>query len=190
MRRSLSGIAGLCVLLLSMQGNAVRADELPGPAVGERFPHELALSDQTGTRRMLESLMGEKGVALFFVRSADWCPYCQRQLAEVNERLAEFHSLGVNPVSISVDEVPEIEAFAQDQGIRYAMLADPAGDINSSLGIRDEQYPVGSAAYGVPRPTLYLIDRSGTVRARYMEPTFRTRPDLDVVLKDAAALDL
>jgi peroxiredoxin len=190
MRQSISSIAGLWVLLLCAHVTAIRADEVPGPAVGERFPHELALSDQTGGQRTLESLMGEKGVALFFVRSADWCPYCQRQLAEVNERLAEFHALGLNPVSISVDEVSEIEAFAQDRGIRYVMLADPAGDINSSLGIRDEQYPVGSAAYGVPRPTLYLIDRSGTVRARYMEPTFRTRPDVDTVLKDAAALDL
>jgi peroxiredoxin len=70
------------------------------------------------------------------------------------------------------------------------MLADPQGDINESLGIRDPQYPVGSAAFGVPRPTLYIIDRAGTIRARYMEPTFRTRPDLDVVLRDAAALRL
>jgi peroxiredoxin len=70
------------------------------------------------------------------------------------------------------------------------MLADPNGEINESLGIRDPQYPVGSAAFGVPRPTLYIIDRAGTIRARYMEPTFRTRPDLEVVLREAAALNL
>jgi len=42
----------------------------------------------------------------------------------------------------------------------------------------------------VPRPTLYVIDRSGTIRLRYMEPTYRTRPDLEAVLRDAAALRL
>ncbi|MDZ7768278.1 MAG: hypothetical protein U5K38_04050 [Woeseiaceae bacterium] len=30
----------------------------------------------------------------------------------------------------------------------------------------------------------------GDVRPRYMEPTYRTRPDLDVVLRDAATLGL
>jgi len=70
------------------------------------------------------------------------------------------------------------------------MLADPNGDINEELGIRDTQYPVGSAAFGVPRPILYVVDRSGTIRARYMEPTYRTRPDLDTVLEEAAALGL
>lgn len=58
------------------------------------------------------------------------------------------------------------------------------------LGIRDEQYPVGSAAFGVPRPIIYVLDKNGTIRLRYMEPTYRTRPDLEVVLRDAAALML
>jgi hypothetical protein len=49
---------------------------------------------------------------------------------------------------------------------------------------------VGSAAFGVPRPTLYVLDAAGTIRLRYMEPTYRTRPDLDAVLKDIAALKL
>ncbi|HMB72765.1 MAG TPA: peroxiredoxin family protein [Gammaproteobacteria bacterium] len=160
----------------------------PGPAAGEQFPHALAAADQHGDARTLTSLMGDNGVAVLFVRSADWCPFCQRQLVDVNARLPEFAALGLNVVSVSVDEVAEIAAFAGEHNIAYTMLADPNGDINASLGIRDEQYPVGSAQFGVPRPTLYVIDRSGTIRLRYMEPTFRTRPDLDVVLEDAAGL--
>ena len=70
------------------------------------------------------------------------------------------------------------------------MLADPDGDINEELGIRDPQYPVGSAQFGVPRPIIYILDTSGTIRARYMEPTYRTRPDLDVVLAEVAELGL
>ena len=70
------------------------------------------------------------------------------------------------------------------------MLSDPEGAISLSLGIRDEQYPVGSAAFGVPRPTLYIVDRNGTIRLRYMEPTYRTRPDLEGVLRDVVALGL
>jgi len=175
---------------LALAAPAVAQSDLPGPAVGDAFPHKLEAPDQDGRMRPLADLYGEKGVAVLFVRSADWCPYCRAQLADVNSRLDEFLALGLNVVSISVDEVSLIRKFADAGNIRYTMLADPGGDINESLGIRDPQYPVGSAAYGVPRPTLYLIDRSGTLRARYMEPTFRTRPDLDLVLRDAGALNL
>ena len=162
----------------------------PGPAVGETFPHKLEAPDQSGKAQSLDTLMGEKGLAIFFVRSADWCPFCKHQLADVNQRFPEFRKLGLNVVSVSVDDVAKIARFAKEQHVAYTMLSDPNGDINMSLGIRDEQYPVGSAAYGVPRPTLYVVDRAGTIRLRYMEPTYRTRPDLDTVLADAAALHL
>jgi peroxiredoxin len=169
---------------------AAADDEIPGPAVGDAFPHRLEAPDQAGAMQSLDSLYGDKGVAVLFVRSADWCPYCKGQLVDVNTRFPEFTALGLNVVSISVDEVPLIKQFADAQGIDYTMLADPNGDINEALGIRDPQYPVGSAAFGVPRPIIYIIDRNGIIRARFMEPTYRTRPDLDIVLAEASALNL
>lgn len=186
MRRSVVAIASLAIALCV---GVVSAAE-PGPQPGAKFPHELAAPDQSGKPQTLASVMGEKGVAILFVRSADWCPFCQGQLVDANRHVARFRALGLNVVSVSVDEVAEIAEFASAQKIDYPMLADPNGAINLSLGIRDEQYPVGSAQFGVPRPVLYIVDRSGTIRLRYMEPTYRTRPDLDAVLRDAAALRL
>jgi peroxiredoxin len=186
--KTLLAVTGAFTLLLTAVAPvAVAAD--PGPAVGEQFTHTLSAPDQNGVVRTLDELMGENGVALFFVRSADWCPFCKAQLADANRRVPEFAALGLRVVTVSVDEVSEIQNFANAQKVAYTMLSDPKGDINASLGIRDEQYPVGTAQFGVPRPTLYVIDRSHTIRLRYMEPTFRTRPDLDVVLADAAKLE-
>jgi peroxiredoxin len=189
MRNTQSILASLSALLFAVAASSGFAAE-PGPQVGAKFPHSLAALDQAGKQQTLESVMGEKGVAVFFVRSADWCPFCQRQLADVNTHVDDFKSLGLNVVSVSVDDIEEIAKFARTQNIRYTMLADPEGAINLDLGIRDEQYPVGSSAFGVPRPTLYVIDRDGAIRLRYMEPTYRTRPDLAAVLRDAQALGL
>lgn len=180
----------LAPFALFVFSSACAQDEIPGPAVGDTFPHALEAPDQNGEMRSLASLYGDKGVAVLFVRSADWCPFCKAQLVDVNTRLPEFAAQGLSVTTISVDEVPLIKKFADEQSIGYTMLSDPNGDINEELGIRDTQYPVGSAAFGVPRPTLYIIDRSGTIRARYMEPTFRTRPDLDVVLAETKELNL
>jgi peroxiredoxin len=183
-------IIGALLITLSFGFLGLAQAAGPGPQVGDQFPHSIEAFDQTGRQHNLQTLMGDKGLALFFVRSADWCPFCKGQLVDINQHLAEFRALGLNVASISVDQIPLIAEFANAQQIGYTMLADPAGDINQSLGIRDEQYPVGSAQFGVPRPTLYLIDRNGTVRLQYMEPTYRTRPDLDGVLRDVASLAL
>ncbi len=173
--------------LLAMPLFAMAAD---GTMAGEMFPHDLSAPDQNGKPQSLRSVMGEEGVAVFFVRSADWCPFCKGQLVDVNRNLAQFKALGLGVVSVSVDEVPLIADFAKSQGIGYTMLSDPKGAINLSLGIRDEQYPLGTKAFGVPRPTLYIVDRLGTVRLRYMEPTYKTRPDLKAVLADVKRLGL
>lgn len=42
-----------------------------GPPVGDALP-VLAAEDQHGVKRQLASLAGERGLLLFFVRSADW----------------------------------------------------------------------------------------------------------------------
>jgi peroxiredoxin len=54
-------------------------------------------------------------LAIFFVRSADWCPFCQGQLVDANRHLAQFRALGLNVVSVSVDEVGEVAKFAGAQ---------------------------------------------------------------------------
>lgn len=162
----------------------------PGPQVDQQFPHDLSASDQGGKHQNLDTLMGEKGLVVLFVRSADWCPYCKRQLVEFNQRAEEFAALGLNLLAVSVDEVAEIAEFAEQQDIGYTLLADPAGDINEQLGIRDENYPLGHVRFGVPRPVLYIIDSDKVVRLAYMEPTYRTRPDLERVLNEAGQLGL
>lgn len=160
----------------------------PGPNVGSRFSAALDLEDQTGHRRSLTDVMGRRGVTLVFVRSADWCPFCKRQLAELNALAPEFDQLGYPLVSISVDTVPLIQKFAEQVGVRFTMLADPKGDLNERLGIRDAQYPLGSAAFGVPHPGLFVIDRSGVIRAKHFEKGYRTRPDPQQVLASIRAL--
>jgi peroxiredoxin len=183
-------LAAVLVLITSVALAAESPVKILGPEVGQSLPLALAAVDQAGKPQSLKSLMGPKGLAVFFVRSADWCPFCQGQLVDANRHLARFRELGVSVVSISVDEVAPIAAFAQEQHIGYTMLSDPHGDINRSLGIRDPQYPVGSAAFGVPKPTLYILDRRGVIRLRYQEPTYRTRPNLDGVLHDIEAAGL
>jgi thioredoxin-dependent peroxiredoxin len=162
---------------------------IEGPQSGERFPNALAAPDQSGKPQTLTSAMGELGVAVFFV-SADCCPLCMGQLIDANHHLSRFRHLGLAVVSVSIDDVEKIAAFARAQNIDYTILLHPYGETNQALAIRDDKYPVGSAALGVSKPTLYVIDCQGVIRLRYQEPTYKTRPNLNQILLDAEAAGL
>ena len=169
-------------------GQAEESWTPPGPAIGARFPTALDLPDQAGVKRDLAALQGAKGTVVVFVRSADWCPFCMRQLADVNQRLAKFESQGLAVASVSVDSVDEIADFHREQKIGYTMLADTDGAVVESLGIRDPAYGPDSDAFGVPQPVIFVLDRHQVVRAKFAEPGYRNRPDLDRVLDELRRL--
>lgn len=177
----------ILIALLPMLATAQSTWTPPGPAVGSAFPDALALQDQSGKPQTLKGLLGKNGAALFFVRSADWCPWCKKQLADVNSRLADFKTLGLNVVSISHDTVPLIAAFHSAQNIGYTMLADPDGAVVEKLGVRDMQYADGSRAFGVARPMIFIINPQLKITHKFAEESYRNRPDLNKVLAELNA---
>ena len=65
-------LAVLVTLQLHAQGARVQIDVSKlGPQVGARVP-DFTLPDQAGTTRTLQSIMGQRGAMLVFMRSADW----------------------------------------------------------------------------------------------------------------------
>ena len=50
-------------------------------------------------------------MVLFFFRSADWCPYCQAQLIDVNGGIAEIEKRGYRVAGLSYDNPEILQAF-------------------------------------------------------------------------------
>src|SRR4051812_10060982 len=65
-----------------------------GPKIGDRIPG-FTLQDQNGRTWSPDALMGAHGLMLVFSRSADWCPYCKTQLAELQSHLPELKREGL-----------------------------------------------------------------------------------------------
>lgn len=181
-------VFALMIVAATFPATGARAQEgawtPPGPNVGAVFPDVLNAPDQTGTPRGFTDLIGTQGVVVVFVRSADWCPFCMRQLVDLQRRTPELVRLGFNVVAVSVDTVELVRKFADAQRITYTMLADPTGAINEQLGIRDSHYPVGSKAFGVPQPGIFVLDRNRKIIGKYFVQGYRERPELDQVLLD------
>ena len=154
----------------------VNAAEDLGPAIGARAPDIGSPPDQTGAPRTLQSLTGQNGLVLFFFRSADWCPFCQAQMMDLNTAVAALERRGYRMAGISYDSPQILKTFIDRRQIGYTLLSDPRSEIIDRYRLRDPQYQPGNPAYGVPRPIILILDKTGTIKAKLYEETFTKRP--------------
>lgn len=182
------------LMVLALSTGPVSAQASPGaeidfgPAIGESIDIG-SLSDQTGTARDLASLSGENGLVLMFVRSADWCPYCQAQMIEINGSLAEIESRGYAMATISYDNTEILSRFTAREGIGYAMLYDEGSQIIEKYGLRETNYEEGHRAYGVPKPIVLILSPAGEIKGKLFEENFRVRPPATAVIEALDAID-
>ena len=154
-----------------------------GPPTGSRAPAIGTPLDQTGKPRSMQSLMGDKGLVLFFFRSADWCPYCQAQMMDLNTGIPDIEKRGYRLTGISYDSPQILATFIERRRIKYTLLSDPKSEVIDRYGLRDPQYPPGNRAYGVPRPIIFILDRNGTIKAKLYEATYTKRPPVGLVIE-------
>ena len=153
-----------------------------GIAVGARAPVEMALADSNGQPTTLGAQMGAQGMVVMMVRSADWCPFCKAQLLRTEKIRGAIAGQGYGLASVSYDQPEKLAAFAQAKGIGFAMLSDRGSKLIDALGLRDPQYGPDSYASGVPHPTVLVLAKDGTVKAKFVDSDYRSRQSNDQIL--------
>lgn len=190
MKKILKVVMGIAAFMVA--GSLSAQAQGVGPEPGSKIPHDLSLMATTGKMENLSSLSGDKGIALFFVRSLDWCPFCKTQAKDVNERAAEFVERGVNPVLISYD-TPEIQKnFHGEFDFTMTSLSDVGSNAIKAFGVLNDATSPDSPVYGYPHPVVFLISPDGTIKSRlYIESdtivggtSVRDRPEIDVILAE------
>ena len=158
-----------------------------GPAVGATVP-QLSVTDTSGQSRTVASLSGERGLVLVFVRSADWCPFCQKQLIELKDAQGPLAERGYRLAAISYDDPGVLVSFTEEREIGYPLLSDKGSVTIDAFNLRDPQYPADSRAAGVPLPAIFVLSPQGVVQAKMAEEGYKTRPPLSVILEAVDAL--
>ena len=83
--------------------------------------------------------------------------------------------------AISVDKPEESREFAEKIGsdgagtIAFHLLSDPDHRVIDAYGLRDLAY-AGQKFDGIPRPAVYVLDKSGRVAWARVEDDYRQRP--------------
>lgn len=161
--------------------NEQSANAKSGPAVGAHIP-EFEAVDLNGKRQTFQTLKGPNGLVLLFARSADWCPYCKTQLADLNRQVEGFRRKGVNVASLTYDSREVLKAFAARIGITYDMLSDPESKVIRAFDILNTNLAPGTERYGIPFPGTYVINERGIITAKYFDDDYRERSSAASIL--------
>ncbi len=174
------------------------------PNVGEPMPG-FVLPDHDGKFVSLTSLI-ESGPAVISFNRGHWCTYCKMEMHSLAERALEIEALGARAVSITPDRQAFARKFREFANHEFQVLTDLDAGYALNLGlaiwigeeIRSlyEQHNVdlkeyqGSNGSIVPMPATFIVGQDQLVKARFVDPDFRRRMEIDSVigiLRDLAA---
>jgi peroxiredoxin len=167
------------------------------PRLGDRAP-DFALPNARGRMTRLSDLLRRGPVVLVFYRGG-WCPYCNAQLHDLQERLVEFEELGASLVAISPQTPDNSLSLVQKHSLTFEVLSDVNSYVASDYGIafalthneRDLFLGVGNDltkvngvdSWLLVAPSVFVIDRSRTVRAAHIDADYTRRTDPLAILE-------
>jgi peroxiredoxin len=166
------------------------------PAPGDPMP-PFVLPDENGQRISMEMLLEKGPLAVTFHRG-HWCPYCRININALARAQTEAAARGGHIVAI----VPEIEEFAREMKweshVDFPILTDLDNGYALSLNLviwvgaemerllaqrgRDLPRFQGNDAWMLPIPATFVVGTDGIVKARFVDPDYRKRMDIDDML--------
>ena len=170
-------------IALAQDGAPAKPTEV---AIGDNAP-DFTLKDQEDRELSLGRMLKKGPVAVVFIRSIDWCTYCQLQTVQISENLSEIQSAGGQVVVISYDAPEKVKRFAKRRKLKVPVLSDAdsktidAYAMRALTGTGDQ---TGSARHGT-----FVINKLGIVVSKPYLTSFEGRAAVDVLagaLKEAS----
>ena len=152
----------------------LRAEAVSSPLPAGMIAPDFRLQHAPNQTLALYSLRGRPVLLVFY--PGDWRPVCSDQLALYQEFLPHIERLGAALIAISVDSVWSHQAFAQEWGLAFPLLADfePKGAVARIYGVYREDESTSERA-------LFVVDADGIIRWSYVAPVV-VDPGIDGVL--------
>lgn len=177
------------------------ADEVIPILNGVKIP-PVTLNYPDGSPVSLSALAMQKPSIILFYRGG-WCPYCNRQFAELQNVEDDLVALGYQILAIS----PQTSEALNDQKMASEMLVQQLSDASltaiKEFGIgyyldekttqryKKNNIPLASDDTGksvLPAPAVFIVDQKGVVQFSYVNPNYRVRPSAKLILAVATSL--
>ena len=104
----------------------------------------------------------------------------------MGQRADEIRALGADVLAVAVTATFAQQAFAADLGVDFPLLSDWDRTVCHDYGVR---YDVWKGHRGLAKRSVFVIDRGGTVRYRWVTDHALVLPDLDEVVAAVASCE-
>ena len=123
---------------------------------------DFTLPDPAGKKVSIKDFRGK---VVFLAFWATWCEFCREEIPAIESLYRDFKGKGLEIVAVNIkDKREDALAFIKKHKLTYPVLMDPEGDVGALYG-------------AFATPTVYLIDRKGTVLARQWGPAGWNSPN-------------
>ncbi|MCH7713808.1 MAG: peroxiredoxin [Chloroflexi bacterium] len=150
--------------------------------VGQQAP-EFTLYDTDRKERSLSEFKGQNVVLAFFPGA--FTGVCTTEMCTFRDRMEQFNSLNAQVLGISVDGAMSQKAFSDQNNLNFPLLSDFQRKVVSQYDVELPNF-AGMEGYVAAQRAVFVLDKGGVVRYKWVGPTPGVEPDYDEV-KDAVS---
>ena len=199
-------IALLAVVSLSLLATPTQATDIAPtaeqvrPLLNGMTVPAIMVQDQQGKAIDLTSKITAQPTVLVFYRGG-WCPYCNTQLAGLQQIQAELTKLGYQVIAISPEApmaVSKSQQNTKDIALSYTLLSDEKLSAAKAFGVAyyldAKTTALYKGTYGInltydssgqavlPAPAVYILNTKAEVQFSYVHVNYKTRLQPELLL--------
>lgn len=179
-------IVALLFSVISFAQIADKAENVSPLLIGEKIPN-VVLHDANGKEVKTKDIFDKKTVVVVY--RGGWCPYCNSQLADMQEIEKDIVALGYQVVAVSPDAPSFLKQTLDKKELKYSLYSDSEGVFAQAVGIafqrekpKLDKYSEGKNPGFLPVPTVYVLNDKQEIEFMYINPNYGTRLNGDVLL--------
>lgn len=154
------------------------------PRVGESFP-DIKLGEKTVSEWL------KTGPLIVTFYRGSWCPYCMKQLKEIQADLKSVQ--GAQVIAISPDPALEVKKTQQKNGLSFPLVSDPTNDAARLLGIAFQLDPKVAEEYKalglilstniLPLPATFVVGKDSKIYYSFAHADYTQRAEWKDVVR-------
>ena len=153
--------------------------------VGQKAP-DFTLFDSAKQPTKLSDSKG-KNVVLAFYPGA-FTGVCTTEMCTFRDRFASLNSMNAQVVGVSVDGIFAQKAFSDANNLNFPLLSDFNRETVEAYGVALPNF-AGMEGYTASERAVFVIDKDGVIRFRWVGENPGVEPDYDEVQRQVDALN-
>lgn len=172
--------------------------DVNGLKVGDIAPNFTAL-DIYENKYSLADALSKGEVVLIFIRG-QWCPFCNKHLKEIQDKLPFIYQKGASVVVVSPEKSDFIKLTIEKTGAEFSVLYDEDYKIAKAYDVLFKPKAIVRALYNVvmgaklkeshsddseqlPIPATFIISKEGKIKWRHFNPNYMKRSPINDILE-------